>query len=138
MEIEGLHVLILILTAGMILYADHDALSYLRGKKQVLNARVTSWLHRGVWVGLALMIVTGFFMMFPAREHYLTDPAFLVKMCMVAALVSNGLIIGQLSHIATKTPFRELPTKTKVAFFISGAVSSGCWLGATTIGMFFL
>lgn len=138
MELEELHVTILTLTALVILYADHEGFSYIRGKKPVLDEKKTHWLHRAVWAGLLGMIATGFIMFWPGREYYLSEPEFLVKMCMVFALLANGVLIGHLSKVSYTTPFAELPAKTKRLLFLSGAISTGGWIGAATIGFFFL
>lgn len=137
-ELEGVHLTVLALTALMIVYADHEAFSYIRSKKLLLNPHTTLWLHRGVWVGLLLMIGSGILMFLPFKEYYLTDSAFLIKMCMVAALVVNAVLIGKLSSIASRLPFAELPSQTKISLMISGAVSSAGWIGAAIIGFFFL
>jgi hypothetical protein len=134
MELEQIHVTVLALTALLIVYSDHEGVAYLRGKKPTLNPTVTQWLHRGVTAGLSGMVLSGFLLFWPARDYYLTEPEFLVKLLMVAALIANGYLIGKLSPVASQTPFAELPLKTKRRLLISGAVSGFCWLGAAFIG----
>jgi Zn-dependent protease with chaperone function len=138
MELEQLHVTILAVTAIAIAVADHYGLQYMRGVAPLLNARTTHILHYIVWVGLSGMIITGALLVAPALSYYAAEPAFIVKMCMVLALVVNGIAIGILSRHAYQTPFAQLAISTKRALFVSGAVSTSCWIGAALIGYFVL
>lgn len=137
MDIELLHVAVLIVTAGFIIMADHDGYMYLRGKTPVLSAPRVQFLHRVVWLGLVLMIVTGILLV-SERTGKLDDVEFYVKMLMVSALVANGFWIGKLSRIATSVPFNALTGSQKARFLVSGAISASCWIGATCISIFLL
>ncbi len=130
---EALHLLSLAFVAIVIIIADHDGLQYMRGKKAVLNATKVKRLHQLAWVGLGGMIITGIFLI---RQNpiVLEEPAFAVKMLMVAALLVNGFVIGRLSALSTTTPFTTLTKGQKLSLFVSGAVSVSCWLGAAFIG----
>lgn len=135
---EDIHLIILGITALFIVVADHDAFSYMRGTQALLSESKTKLLHYGVWTGLILMILTGLTLVLPLYEFYITDPAFIIKMCMVFALVVNGVLIGKLSKVATRVPFKELPSRTKMLLLASGGVSTSGWIGAAVIGYFFL
>lgn len=137
-ELEGLHLLVLAVTAIAILMADHDGLQYFRGRKEVLSVTRVKRLHYTVMTGLALMILTGAAMFVDRWGELINEPAFYVKMLMVGALVANSFLIASLTHIATQKPFRELTSSEKMKMVMSGGVSGFCWLGAATIGMFFL
>lgn len=95
-------------------------------------------LHIFVWIGLLGMIGTGLYMAYPALSYYLAKPAFIAKMLFVAILAINALFIGKLLSVASVRPFAELTAGEKKKLFISGALSSICWVGAATIGLFFL
>jgi hypothetical protein len=138
MELSSVHVAVLVCTALVIAYADHEAFLYIRGEKQTLNKVQTRWLHRGVWLGLSLMIITGVLMVAPAYDYYLGEPAFLIKMLLVGLLIGNGVAIGALTSVAAVTPFRELSKRKKLLLLLSGALSSLGWLGAVAIGFFLL
>jgi len=135
---ENIHLAILAVTGVLIASADHDAFKYVFAKRSHLEKTKTKILHIGVWIGLVLMILTGAVLAFPLREYYLTDSSFILKMCMVLALVCNGLLIGRLSSVATEVPFKKLPFSTKVLLLSSGTASISGWVGATIIGLFFL
>ena len=132
-----LHLFILALTAWNIVLADHMAFSWIRGKVNMLRKEETMKYHKRMWIGLIGMIITGVMMFWPMREFLLTRPQFYVKMLFVLGLVANGFVIGKLQHVATKQWYKELTLKEKVPLFISGAVSTLCWLGAA-VGGFYL
>lgn len=135
---ENIHLALLALTGALIATADHDAFMYVFGKNLLLEKQRTKLLHYGVWIGLTLMIITGALLAFPLREYYVTDSAFIIKMCMVGALVGNGVLIGKLSSLATHVPFKGLSFHTKLFLLASGAISTSGWVGAAVIGFFFL
>ncbi len=137
-ELENIHLLALFCTALIIVVADHEGFLYMRGKKRLLNSIHTKFFHNAVWIGLAVLMVTGILLALPAWKHYLTEPAFLLKMLFVAILVGNGAFIGRLMSIASEKPFQELTAREKSLLFVSGALSTTGWAGATLIGFFFL
>ncbi len=137
-ELEAIHLIALCITAIFIIMADHDGLQYIRGKKEILNLIRVKRLHYAVMAGLGVMILTGAFMFADAWGELIGETAFYVKMLMVAALVANSFVIWNLMHIATQRPFRDLSQGEKTKLLISGAISGICWLGAATIGLFFL
>lgn len=136
-EIESLHLLILLFTAVGIILADHQGFDYLRGKKEILDAKTIKRLHTWVWLGLSGMILSGALLLIDEMD-VLEEPAFYVKLTMVLALVLNGILIGRLNHVATTTNFTSLPFRQKIILIGSGMLSATCWLGAAVIGFFFL
>ncbi len=137
-EWETIHVCTLAITAIAILYADHLGFGYLRGKRLHLDHGRTVVLHRIVWAGLIGMIVSGFFLAFPQWEFLKDDPIFKVKMGFVLVLILNAFAIGKLSQVTSEQSFAELPPHKKMVLLISGALSATGWIGAATIGYFFL
>jgi hypothetical protein len=137
-EIKTIHLTVLLATALVILYSDHQGFEYVRGKKETLSRRTVTRSHRLVWLGLVLMIGTGIAMVLPAWEYWLSNPTFYVKMGFVLTLVINGLFIGKLSHTATERPFASLTREEKTVLLVSGVLSGAGWLGAATVGLFFL
>lgn len=135
---SGLHVLILLVTLGAILWSDHEGLAYMRGTKSTLNPVHVRRLHYAVWAGLIGMIITGIRMVAPAWGFYSTDSVFWAKMFFVGVLILNSLFIHSIMHVATTTPFAQLTPGQKTKLVASGATSAAGWLGAIIIGMFFL
>lgn len=59
-------------------------------------------------------------------------------MAFVVTLICNGLVIGKLQHVATTKTFSSLTFTEKLPLFISGAVSTLAWVGATLGGLFLI
>lgn len=125
-----IHLGTLVLTAGIILAADSTAVAWLRGKRDTVSARSLALLHGAVWAGLATMIASGAYLMWPMREYLVQDIAFWVKMFFVLVLVVNSFFIGALMRHATTTPFRALSQGQQRHVFLSGGASAIGWIGA--------
>ncbi len=138
LELVTIHLGVLICTAVVILYSDHQGYLYFTGKKQILSERFLKWSHRLVWVGLLLMITTGILLAIPSLTYRLQQPIFYVKMGFVAVLVINAFAIGKLARLAMTKPFVELTKKEQYTLLISGALSGISWVSAGVIGYFFL
>ena len=138
MELEDIHLIILLATVVIILFADHEGLNYVRQKKMVLSKKIVTLTHRLVWVGLAGMIVSGALLVATEEADVLQETAFYIKMGFVLTLAVNGFFIGTLSRVATETPYALLSQKEKTKLMVSGALSTIGWVGAATIGLFFL
>lgn len=133
-----LHLSILALTAIVILIADEQGFAWMRGKVSLLDPRRMRWLHALMWMGLGGMIATGLIQFLPAYEYYLAEPTFIMKMCFVAILVLNGILIGRLQHIAAERPFASLSTAEKLPLLASGTISTIAWVSAGLIGYFLI
>lgn len=138
MDIVSLHLGALILTALVVLYADHRGMGYVRGTQEMLSPQFITWSHRLVATGLGVLVATGLMLAIPERGYFFTEPVFYLKMGFVLALIINGFWIGRLSSVTTMLPFRALPQETKRKIFVSGAISLVSWIGAATIGLFYL
>lgn len=136
-ELESVHLVALCVTAVFILLADHDGFRYITGKSETLNPKRVRFLHWAVMIGLGTMIVSGATLL-ADEPGWLGVPIFQVKMLMVAALVANAFLISKLSHVASEQSFASLSLHKKLVLLLSGAVSFSCWVGAATIGLFFL
>lgn len=132
------HLITLAYVAWTIIHADHMAFSWIRGKAARLDEQKVKRLHLHTWYGLIGMIVTGLLMFIPLHEFLLTRVQFYVKMAFVLGLVINGFAIGHLQKVAFNKSFKELSTREKIPLFISGAVSTLCWLGAAAGGFYLL
>lgn len=133
-----LHLLALAYAAWNIVHADHMGFTWMRGKVATLDPQVVAKYHRGSWIGLSLMIATGLALFWPMREFLLTRPQFFVKMAFVATLVCNGFVIGKLQKTAETKTFASLSFTERLPLFISGAVSTLCWIGAALGGLFLI
>lgn len=135
---EEVHLGILIVTVVAILWADHVGFQYFRGQRLTLPALLITRLHYAVSVGLLGMIATGAYMASDRWTYLSAQPVFWLKLFFVAVLVVNALFITALMRTATTTSFASLSMRERLTLLISGAASGMGWLGAATIGLFFL
>ncbi len=135
---EEIHLFTLATVALIIAYSDVQAFLYLIGRKPLLAKERVHLEHKAVWTGLMIMIATGAILLVDEGTSLLTDSVFLLKMFFVGALILNARSIGQLLPWASEKPFAELPHAIRIQMVVSGAISSGAWLGAAIIGLFFL
>jgi hypothetical protein len=129
-----LHLLTLGYTAWMIFHADILGFDWVSGREAVLSEEEIRKSHKGVWIGLSVMITTGLLMFWPMRDYLLHRPQFYAKMAFVLALVVNGFIIGHLQKVATHKSYAMLSQKEKLPLLMSGAVSTVSWVGAAIMG----
>lgn len=134
----GLHGISFMIVAAVIVYSDHQAYLYFRGKKATLRESFVVWSHRLVWAGLLAMITTGIALTIPGWEYRLSNPVFYVKMGFVLVLIMNACAIGIIAKKATTTPFAELSDTDRRTLMVSGALSAIGWIGAALIGYFVL
>src|SRR4051812_11977092 len=109
-----IHVSIVLATLAVVFYADEQGLSWILGKQEVLPARKIQILHTLVGVGLASIIATGGLLFLRSPGYYLGNATFLIKMCLVAALVINGFVITFLNKIATTRSWKSLTLLERV------------------------
>lgn len=132
-----IHLVILVVTIIGVVRADHEGFAWIRGTKPTLDAEKLGLYHYWVGAGLSGMILTGVILLWPMRDYLLTSsPLFMVKMMFVAFLVVNAFAISELLKVATVRTFASLTLKEKFPLFLSGAISTGCWLGAATLGLY--
>jgi hypothetical protein len=131
-----LHVSFLCLAGVGVLIADHSALAWIRGKRQMIGKTalfIAHWIVTTVLLGL---IYTGLLLFWPLRDYLLTQPFFLLKLVFVAALLINSMVIERLMLVAAYRPYSSLSTNQKVPLFVSGAVSTASWAGALFTALF--
>jgi hypothetical protein len=116
-------------------YADHEALAWLRGKKDTLFHGHLLQAHHLVAYALSAIIVSGLLLFWPMRDYLLAQPLFLLKIGFVAALVANSFAIERLMHMPTRHSFRSLTRRQKFPLMLSGAVSLGSWVAAGTLAL---
>lgn len=127
--ILGIHITTAVLLIGGVVYADHLALAWILGKKKNLSESVLRQIHRSLYIGITVMVLTGIYLFIPSRAYLLYETAFFIKMFFVATLIINSLCIGKFLPLATKTAFQDLSTNKRFVLLLSGTVSTCCWLG---------
>lgn len=122
--------------AGLgMMYADHQAFAWLRGKKDTLLHKHLLLAHHAVAYALSAIIVTGLVLFWPMRDYLLGQPLFWLKMGFVAALVANSFAIERLMHLPTRASYKTLTHRQKLPLMVSGAVSLGSWIGAGVLAL---
>lgn len=136
MDVITIHLWSLIITAPVILYADHMGFLYFTGRVQTLSVKKVEWTHRLVFLGLLFLISTGAVLTIPMWAIMFENPFFYAKLAFVATLILNGIFIGKLMKKSTTTPYALLSRDEKIFLMISGAVSLCGWVASVLIGFF--
>lgn len=130
-----IHILGMGFVFAVIIFADKEAFAWMRGKKEILDAQHLRLIHQLTWLGLSILVISGIFLFYPRREYLAAEPLFIIKMLFVGILLTNGVLVGRLMHIATQKPFAMLTHAEKVQLFASGAASFISWVGAFVLGI---
>lgn len=133
-----LHLIALIVTVPVILYADHMGFAYFTGRVQTLDPKKVARTHRLVFAGLAALIITGVMLTVPSWAVWFENPFFYVKLAFVVTLLVNGFFIERLMEKATITPYAMLSGSERSLLMTSGVLSAMGWIGSIGIGFFLL
>ena len=118
-----LHVAGIMVGGGLAIASDRSALRAMKGTVDD-RARVLhdfSQIHRPVMAALALVVMSGLFMMLADAETLLKSPVYWVKMALFAALLFNGWLIQQNERQLALDPS---PGNARWSRFKFGAVAS--------------
>lgn len=117
---------------------------FLRALKDLKISKVEmGFLQLGsamVWIGLAVLIISGYLLFSLDSERYLNSDKFLAKMTIVGVILLNGLflhvsLIPRLRrHIEGYLPSSDEFMRKRPFLFTSGAVSLVSWLSALVLG----
>ena len=132
----SVHIFAFIFNITLVVIADALGLWWVLGKREVLNATVMKWLHSLIWFGLSLSILTGATLFWEARDYLLSVPAFYTKLLFVVALVVNSFFIYRHLHIVSERSYNSLNVNEKTPLFISGGISTICWVGVVVAAQF--
>ncbi len=131
----SLHIIALLCAGMIILFADKEAFSWVRGKKDILDATRMHRFHLAMWAALLALVATGAIMAYPRLSYLTSQPLFLIKMSFVGILFVNAVIIGRLMPVASIKSFASLPQETKRALYLSGVVSTFSWIGTVLVAL---
>jgi len=100
-----------------------------KGEKSIMDT-----MSHIIWVALGVLIITGIGLYLPASENLLLSSKFLVKVCIIAVITLNGLLLNFIiSPWLTRIDFDEAnPNKGESRVyrklsFASGAISISSW-----------
>ena len=129
------------LGAGGALASDSMFLKSLKDLK--VSKTEMSFLQMGsamVWIGLIILVISGYLLFSLEPDRYLNSDKFLAKMTIVAVILLNGLflhisLIPRLRrHIGGHLPSSDEFMRKRPYLFTSGAISLVSWLSALTLG----
>jgi hypothetical protein len=118
-----------------ILLADSSAFAWMRGNVDTVHRKTVFRLHWIVTVGLSGLILSGLYLFWPLREYLVMQPLFWLKMFFVVTLLVNSFFVERLMQVATERPYSSLTAEERLPLYISGAISTLCWLGAITVAI---
>lgn len=94
-----------------------------------------------VWIGLILIVVSGFFIFMTNPEGYISSSKFLAKMSIVLVIIINGIIFHFMhfphirGHIGLKFHDSPIFIKKSSLLMISGGISFSSWVFAVVLGV---
>ncbi len=111
------------------------------GRIQKHELRFMKLGGRLVWLGLAVLFVSGILLVLTDPTGYLSSSKFLAKISIVGVIVLNGIIFHFIhiphihNHLGLK--FADSPTFVKRAplLMASGAISVTSWISTVILGM---
>jgi len=141
-----LHLIGVILGAGSALVSDALFFGVIRDRNiNTTELKMLSLVSRLVWIGLALLLISGIVMLVLGNFVLLGEPSFQMKMLLVALIIINGILFHK-QHL----PFLKKMVKVKNLeddisdnlsdrrhfkyMFVSGALSMISWLAVIILG----
>jgi hypothetical protein len=131
----AVHIFSVLFSLCIVMLADKAALGWLRGKPEVLSAEKVALYHWLTWAGLVVTIFSGLYIALPQLSYLLSQPLFIMKICFVAILLLNSIIIGRFSKIATMRSYKSLTWQETYPLVTSGALSFFGWTGAVVLAL---
>lgn len=126
------HLLGVVIGMGGALASDLMFFSSIRDRK--ISGDEMRFLKLGskmVWMGLAVIVISGTFLFFENTERYLNSAKFAAKMTIVAILIINGVFF----HFLHLPRLNRYPDGYIGFLFMSGAVSMVSWTSALVLGV---
>lgn len=135
------HLFGLALGAGAAFFSDFLFSHILKDKKiDKKEYEILKLASAVVWIGLSVLIVSGFLIFLGASDRLLDSSKFLAKMSILAVLFANGILfhftqIPRLGkYIGKDLRQTDFVSKYATKFFIGGAVSGVSWAAALVLG----
>jgi len=120
---------------GMLL-ADRLALSWMRGKREVLEEDELERAHWIVTIALSGLVYSGLYLFWPLRDYLLNQPVFWLKMVFILALLINSFFIEALMPHTTRSSHADLEPAQRQKLMLSGAVSFISWVGTVSAAIY--
>ncbi len=123
--LEIVHILGIALVFGTLWIVDLAILGHLRVFEVNLLAR-----HLLPWTlaGFALVALSGLTMFIAGVGDLISNPAFVLKMCLLFVAASNAAVLHARGRINTTSPATRLQALLSIALWIA-IIASGRWIG---------
>ena len=131
-----IHIVAFVLNVALVVVADGLGALWVLGRLERLNADVLNNIHKFLWAGLLLSVITGALMAYESIEYLLTVPAFQIKLVFVTALVINSFVIHKHIQVPVVSSFSEVDSRTKKSLLVSGVVSTVSWISVVICAQF--
>lgn len=123
-----------------------DAMFLKSSKDKVFTREEVSFMNLGgtmVWIGLAIIVISGGLLFSLNPEGYLASSKFISKMTIVGIIILNGIVVHAV-HLpvmkrAIDTDLMGIDSeyrKKSFWLYVSGAVSVTSWLWTLVLGVF--
>lgn len=142
--IVGVHLFGLALGLGGATMSDLFFFKFLRDLRiSEREASVLRSISQYIWLGLAILVMSGVGLVLPDAAFYFSSPKFQVKMLVVLVVIVNGAFLNlyitpKLIHISFGDPHKhyqgELRRDRRLAYAL-GAVSATSWYSAFILGL---
>lgn len=121
-----------------------DAMFFSSVKDGRINSEELRFMRLGsklVWTGLAILVVSGIFIVSTDSAFYLASNKFLAKMTIVSVIIINGVIFHLMhiphikKHLELKLSESRTFMKRAPVILVSGAISMVSWIFTVTLGV---
>jgi uncharacterized membrane protein len=138
------HLLGVIMGFGGAIITDLLSLKFLRdGRMKESEADVLHTISQVIWLALAIILLTGAGLFLPQVDQLLQSSKFLVKMTIVAVIITNGSLFRfvveprLLRIFSPEEPGSQpaAPRSLRRLAFALGGISSSSWMSAFVLGL---
>lgn len=138
------HLLGVIMGFGGAIITDLLSLKFLRdGRMKESEADVLHTISQVIWLALAIILLTGAGLFLPQADQLLHSSKFLVKMTVVAVIITNGSIFRfvveprllRIFSVGEPGSLPAAPRALRRLAFALGGISSSSWMTAFVLGL---
>jgi cytochrome bd-type quinol oxidase subunit 2 len=131
--LHAISLFFLLITLGL---AYKEGYEWLRGTQEKLNEKRVTKLHHRAWLGIVLMLMTGFAAFWGHHAEFLAKWQFHAKMGFIMLVIVNCLVITFIKKNASLHSFKNLPTSKKVPIILSATIATIGWVGILFMALF--
>lgn len=122
--LHGISLLFILFTLAL---AYREGYEWWKGRKETLDARRVTRLHHRAWLGIVLMLATGFGTFWSHHAEFMAKWQFHAKMGTIVVVIINCLVITKLMSTASKQSFKNLSSSQRLPIIISATIATIGW-----------